>query len=113
MNEDENLPVFVDFDANDYIIRLSPFLDERGDWTGELLVGSVTTGENTMSDEDHYSLMKLSQLVCAAVPALEEHESVRTILSNIAEDTLQDEAEKEKVEPKVKEVTENVIRVNF
>ena len=111
MNEDENLPVFVDFDANDYIIRLSPFLDEQGNWTGELMVGSVTTGENSMTDEDHFSLMQLTQLVCASVPALEESEQVRTILTNIVEDISYDEPEV--VESKVQEVKENVIRVNF
>ena len=111
MNEDENLPVFVDFDANDYIIRLSPFLDEQGNWTGELMVGSVTTGENSMTDEDHFSLMQLTQLVCASVPALEESEQVRKILTNIVEDISYDEPEV--VESKVQEVKENVIRVNF
>lgn len=111
MNEDENLPVFVDFDANDYIIRLSPFLDEQGNWTGELMVGSVTTGENSMTDEDHFSLMQLTQLVCASVPALEESEQVRNILTNIVEDISYDEPEV--VESKVQEVKENVIRVNF
>ena len=111
MNEDENLPVFVDFDANDYIIRLSPFLDEQGNWTGELMVGSVTTGENSMTDEDHFSLMQLTQLVCASVPALEESEQVRTILTSIVEDISYDEPEV--VESKVQEVKENVIRVNF
>jgi hypothetical protein len=111
MNEDENLPVFVDFDANDYIIRLSPFLDEQGNWTGELMVGSVTTGENNLSDEDHFSLMQLTQLVCASVPALEESEQVRKILTSIVEDISYDEPEV--VESKVQEVKENVIRVNF
>lgn len=111
MSEEENYAVFVDFDPNDYIIRLSPFLDEQGNWTGELMVGSVTTGENNLSDEDHFSLMQLTQLVCASVPALEESEQVRNILTSIVEDSSYDEPEV--AQSKVQEVKENVIRVNF
>ena len=111
MSEDTDHVVFVDFEPNDYIIRLSPFLDEQGNWTGELMVGSVTTGENNLSDEDHFSLMQLTQLVCASVPALEESEQVRKILTSIVEDISYDEPEV--VESKVQEVKENVIRVNF
>lgn len=111
MSEEENYAVFVDFDPNDYIIRLSPFLDEQGNWTGELMVGSVTTGENNLTDEDHFSLMQLTQLVCASVPALEESEQVRDILRGIVEDTSYDEPEV--AQSKVQEVKENVIRVKF
>ena len=27
--------IYIEFNPNDYIIRLSPFLDKKGDWTGE------------------------------------------------------------------------------
>ena len=43
--------IYIDFDPNDYIIRLSPFLDKKGEWTGELMVGTVTTDDNNMSDQ--------------------------------------------------------------
>ena len=32
--------IFMDFDQNDYIIRISPFLDKKGEWTGEIMVGT-------------------------------------------------------------------------
>lgn len=113
MSETEDHVVFVDFEPNDYIIRLSPFLDKKGDWTGELLVGSVTTGENSLSDDDHYNLMKLTQLVCAAVPALEEDEYVRNLLYSIVESNTDDNEEVEESKAKVREVTDNVIKVSF
>ena len=113
MSETEDHVVFVDFEPNDYIIRLSPFLDKKGDWTGELLVGSVTTGENSLSDDDHYNLMKLTQLVCAAVPALEEDEYVRNLLYSIVESNTDDNEEVEESKSKVREVTDNVIKVSF
>jgi hypothetical protein len=103
--------IFMEFDANDYIVRLSPFLDKNGTWTGELLVGTVTTEENNMSDDDHYNLMQITKMVCAAVPGMEEDEYIRNTLTSIAERV---EAEEEKPEkPKVQSVEENVISVNF
>jgi len=44
--------VFMDFDPNDFIVRITPFLDQKGEWTGELMVGTVTKGENTTTDDD-------------------------------------------------------------
>ena len=66
--------VFISFDANDYIVRLTPFIDKEGNWTGEILVGTITTDENNLSDEDHFNLMTITKMVCAAVPAMEEDE---------------------------------------
>ena len=104
--------IFMEFDANDYVVRLSPFLDESGAWTGELLVGTVTTEENDMSDEDHYNLMQITKLVCASVPAMEEDEQVRNTLVRIAERVEKEESEKEP-ESKVESIEENVINVRF
>ena len=52
--------IFLDFNPNDFIIRISPFIDDQGAWTGELHVGSCTTDENTLSDEDYINLMQLT-----------------------------------------------------
>ena len=71
MKEDN---ILIDFHPNDYIIRLSPFVDEKGNWTGELMVGTISTEDNVMSDNDHYQLMHLTQMVCASIPAMEESE---------------------------------------
>ena len=40
--------IFIDFEPNDFIIRLSPLLDEDGLWTGELKIGTITTEENNL-----------------------------------------------------------------
>ena len=63
--------VFIDFDPNDFIIRITPFLDKKGSWTGELMVGTVTTGENTITDDDYVNLMRMCHMVCASIPAME------------------------------------------
>ena len=34
--------IFVDFEPNDFVIRVSPVLDEQDGWTGDLKVGYMT-----------------------------------------------------------------------
>ena len=115
MKDDED-KIFIDFSPNDYIIRLSPFFDEQGDWTGELMVGCITTEDNDVSDDDHYHLMGITQMVCAAVPAIEESEEVRNTLMNIRDRELEnqtDEVEKETVKNRIDSVVGNVIKATF
>ena len=91
---------------------MSPFLDSKGDWTGELLVGTVTTDENDMSDEDHFNLMTITKMVCASVPAMEEDDNVRDVLNSIV-DRVEDEDEETLAAIVVDSTDDNVINVSF
>jgi len=104
MKEDN---ILIDFHPNDYIIRLSPFVDEKGNWTGELMVGTISTEDNVMSDNDHYQLMHLTQMVCASIPAMEEF---RELLTEIVDDVV---AGSEEEDSKITGVDENIISVKF
>lgn len=106
--------ILIDFNPNDYIIRLSPFLDKQGDWTGELMVGTVTTDDNNMNDNDHFQLMHLTQMVCASIPAMEDDDDVRQVLADIVDTIQEDLKDTDTVEDnKVIDVNENVINVKF
>ena len=105
--------VFLDFNPNDYIIRLTPFLDDMGNWTGELLVGTVTTDENNLTEEDHFNLMGITRMVCASVPAMEENDQVRDVLNIIVDRIERDPDEGDEPQLVVSSVEENVINVNF
>ena len=105
--------VFLDFNPNDYIIRLTPFLDDMGNWTGELLVGTVTTDENNLTEEDHFNLMGITRMVCASVPAMEENDQVRDVLNIIVDRIERDPDEVDEPQLVVSSVEENVINVNF
>lgn len=109
--------IFMDFDKNDYIIRLSPFLNKKGEWTGEIMVGTCTTDDNVLSDFDHAQLMKLSHMMCASLPVMEEDSAVRRLLENEVERNIDDELEKDFKEIKpaieVAGVSDNVISVLF
>lgn len=107
MKEDN---ILIDFHPNDYIIRLSPFVDEKGNWTGELMVGTISTEDNVMSDTDHYQLMHLTQMVCASIPAMEENEDFRELLTEIVDDVVEGSKEEES---KITGVDENIISVKF
>jgi len=107
MKEDN---ILIDFHPNDYIIRLSPFVDEKGNWTGELMVGTISTEDNVMNDTDHYQLMHLTQMVCASIPAMEESEDFRELLTEIVDDTVSGSEEEES---KITGVDENIISVKF
>ncbi len=112
---DEN--ILIDFHPNDYIIRLSPFLDKKGNWTGELMVGTISTEDNVMNDTDHYQLMHLTQMVCASIPAMEESEVVRDLLTEIVEEAKDQgdiiEETETKKKPSITSVDENIINVKF
>ena len=102
--------IFLDFNPNDYIIRLTPFIDDTGKWTGEVLVGTVTTDENDMTDEDHFNLMNITKMVCASVPAMEEDDYIRDTLNDIVDRV---EEEDDTPDATIDSVEENVINVNF
>lgn len=102
--------IFIDFDPNDFIVRISPFLDQKGNWTGELMVGTVTTGENTTTDDDYVNLMRLCHMVCASIPAMEEDTDIRDTLAKYANDVLEEEAAPKAT---VESVEDNVVQVKF
>lgn len=106
-----NEKILLDFDPNDFIIHISPFLDAQGKWTGELLVGNTTTDENSLDDDDYINLMRLVHMVCASVPAMEENETVRETLYKYVENVLKESNEKV---PKVRRnENSNVIELSF
>ena len=54
--------VFQQFDDNDILIRLSPFVDNKGEWTGELLVGMSSSEDNELSENDYFHITHVQQV---------------------------------------------------
>tara|TARA_R100000700_G_C3179067_1_gene155237 strand:+ start:5561 stop:5881 length:321 start_codon:yes stop_codon:yes gene_type:complete len=103
--------VFQQFDDNDILIRLSPFLDEQDGWTGEVLVGIATSEDNYLSENDYFHIMQLGSMLCAAVPLMEESETFRKMLYEYTQNVLEEERKEKK--KKVVEKHDNIIKVNF
>jgi len=102
--------IFKEFDDNDVMVRLSPFLDPKGEWTGELLVGIVASEDNDLSDDDYISIMQLGSMLCAAVPLMEDDEKFREMLYNQTQNMLEEDRKKK---PTITRQEDNVIKVNF
>lgn len=98
----------INFNPNDFVIRISPDVDDNGDWTGDLTVGMLTTDDNTMKAEDFAHLKVLTDMLIAAIPLMEQDPEVRRKLFRIV-DTIDDEEEK----PLIAERDGNVVKVNF
>jgi len=103
----EEVQTFINFDPNDFIIRISPVM-ENGEWNGDVNVGQVTTNENTLNDADYSQLRILTEMLICAIELIEKDDSVRKQLFKLAE-----EASKESKPTVVTERDGNVIKVNF
>ena len=111
MNEDS---ILIDFDPNDFLIRLNPMLDESGNWSGDISVGIVTTPENNLDEEDFYQMMYLTMMVTAALPLMEDSVEFRKALNKYAKklhDSSDEETEPSK--PKTEKIADNVIKLKF
>ena len=81
----EENQTFINFDSNDFIIRITPIMDD-GEWNGEINVGQVTTGENTLQDTDYAHLSMLTDMLICAIPLIEKDDAIRKELYKLVEE---------------------------
>ena len=102
----EENQTFINFDPNDFIIRITPVMDD-GEWNGEINVGQVTTGENTEQDTDYSHLSMLTDKLICAIPLIEKDDAIRKELYKLVEEQFEND------KPKVVKREGNVLNVNF
>ena len=100
--------IFVDFEPNDFIVRISPILDEDDAWTGDLRVGYMTIEENYLKEDDYNHVDFLTNLMLASVPLMELDESFRDRLYKHHESVL-----KSSSKPTVLRKEDNVVHLDF
>jgi len=100
--------IFVDFEPNDFVIRVTPVLDEHDRWTGDMKVGYLTLDENYLSKEDYQHVDLLTNLMLASVPLMEEDIKFRNTLYKYHENMLRIQDK-----PKVSHTEDNVIHLDF
>jgi hypothetical protein len=105
----EQEKIFVDFEPNDFIIRISPVLDDNDAWTGELTVGYLTLDENYLNESDYTHVDMVTNLTLSAIPLMEEDIEIRNRLYKYTTSVLEQEG-KPVVE---KEDDSNVIKLRF
>ena len=64
----------------DFLIRVRPFADDDGKWSGEVDISIMAMPHNPMDDKDYYQVMHFAKMMCAAVPVMEEVEDLRNIV---------------------------------
>ena len=64
----------------DFLIRVRPFADDDGKWSGEVDISIMAMPDNPMDDEDYYQVMHFAKMMCASVPVMEEVEELRNIV---------------------------------
>lgn len=64
----------------DFIIRVRPFADEDGEWSGEIDISIMAFPENPLNDSDYDNLMHFVKMMCSSVPIMEQEESIRNLI---------------------------------
>lgn len=114
MSKKENETIYVDFTPNDFVIRISPIMDDEDTWTGELNVGYLTMDENYMKEDDYAHVDIVTNMALSAIPLMEEDLEFRTKLYRYTLDAMSDTPEEH-----VKSVTteheedSNIIKLRF
>tara|TARA_R100000951_G_scaffold28186_1_gene24181 strand:+ start:792 stop:1160 length:369 start_codon:yes stop_codon:yes gene_type:complete len=64
----------------DYLIRVRPFPNDEGGWSGEVDISIIASPDNPLEDDDYYQLMHFCKMMCATIPIMEESEEIRNIV---------------------------------
>jgi hypothetical protein len=80
MSKKEDETIYVDFTPNDFVIRISPIMDDEDTWTGELNVGYLTMDENYMKEDDYVHVDIVTNMALSAIPLMEEDLEFRSKL---------------------------------
>lgn len=82
MNKDEMMENIND---EDFLIRIRPFANDDGTWSGEIDVSLMAFPNNPMDDDDYGQVMHFVKMVCATVPVMQEEESIRNLVHEYVE----------------------------
>jgi hypothetical protein len=105
----------MDFSEEDFVIRVRPGLDGE-EWTGEVDICIVSSGENPLDDEGYGQLMHFCKMMCASVPIMEMNEHIRNVVHSYVIDVVDNDIEPMVEEPDKLVVTGedgNVVRLDF
>jgi len=68
--------------SEDFLIRIRPFKDKDGSWTGDIDLSIITQPQNDLDDEDYYQVMHFCKMMASTVPLMERHEELRDMVHN-------------------------------
>lgn len=101
----------------DFIIRVRPFADDNGEWSGEIDIAIMASETNPMTDEDYLQVMHFAKMMCATVPIMEQEANIRDLVHNYVMDVIDNElhidVELEDDAPIEKTYDGNVVHLSF
>lgn len=109
--------LMTEVNEEDFLIRVRPFADNAGAWSGEVDISIMAMPDNPLDDDDYYKVMHFAKMMCASVAVMEESEELRNIIHESVINVLDNEMEIDvELEEKVgveKTYDGNIIHINF
>jgi len=101
----------------DFLIRVRPFSNDEGRWSGEVDISIMAMPDNPLDDEDYYNVMHFTKMMCASVPVMEEVEELRNIVheyvTKVIDTEMDIDVELEEESGVEKTYDGNVVHLNF
>ena len=72
--------LLAEISEEDFIIRVRPFANDDGGWSGEVDISIMAMPNNPLEDDDYSKVMHFTKMMCAAVPVMEEVEHLRDVV---------------------------------
>ena len=60
--------------SEDFLIRVRPFKDTDGSWSGDIDLSIITQPSNDLPDEDYNQIMHFCKMMASTVPIMERDE---------------------------------------
>ena len=109
MSDQENI------NYDDFVVRVRPFRDNEGSWTGEIDLSVITFPDNDFDDEDYSQLIHFCTMMAATIPIMEDNESIRDLVHDFVMNRFDTEHAPVVEQENITEVEHdgNVIKINF
>ena len=109
--------ILKELQEEDFLIRVRPFANDDGKWSGEVDISIMIQPENPLDEDDYINLMHFTKMMCASVPVMEEVPELRNIVNeyvlNVLDNELDISVELEDSYGVEKEYDGNVVHINF
>ena len=109
--------LLTEVNEEDFLIRVRPFANDEGAWSGEVDISIMAMPDNPLDDEDYYKVMHFAKMMCASVPVMEESEDLRDIVHeyivNVLDNEMEIDVELEEEAGVEKTYDGNIVHINF
>ena len=109
--------LMTEVNEEDFLIRVRPFANDDGAWSGEVDISIMAMPDNPLDDDDYYKVMHFAKMMCASVPVMEESEELRDIVHeyvvNVLDNEMEIDVELEEEVGVEKTYDGNIVHINF